>query len=63
MAPVRWTPMGHLRSVQEELNRLFHEFFRSGCAVGSMMSATCASTSAVTAPGPICRTASAYRRP
>jgi HSP20 family protein len=30
MAPVRWTPMGHLRSVQEEMNRLFHEYFRGG---------------------------------
>ncbi len=30
MALVRWTPMGHLRSFQEEMNRMFHEFFRSG---------------------------------
>jgi HSP20 family protein len=30
MALVRWTPMGHLRSFQEEMNRMFHEFFRGG---------------------------------
>ena len=28
MALVRWTPMGHLRSFQEEMNRMFNEFFR-----------------------------------
>jgi HSP20 family protein len=32
MALVRWTPMGHLRSFQEEMNRMFSEFFRSGNA-------------------------------
>ncbi|MDQ3830584.1 MAG: Hsp20/alpha crystallin family protein [Candidatus Tectomicrobia bacterium] len=30
MALVRWTPRGPLRSVQEELNRLCHEFSRGG---------------------------------
>ena len=30
MAVARWTPMGHLPSFQEEMNRLFHEFFRGG---------------------------------
>ena len=30
MAVVRWTPMGPLRSFQEEMNRMFNEFFRSG---------------------------------
>jgi HSP20 family protein len=30
MAVVRWTPMGHLRSFQEEMNRMFNEFFRGG---------------------------------
>ena len=30
MALVRWTPMGHLPSFQEEMNRLFNEFFRGG---------------------------------
>jgi HSP20 family protein len=30
MALVRWTPAGHLQSFQEEMNRLFHEFFRGG---------------------------------
>jgi HSP20 family protein len=30
MALARWTPMGHLQSFQEEMNRLFHEFFRGG---------------------------------
>jgi HSP20 family protein len=30
MAVVRWTPMGNLRSFQEEMNRMFHEFFRGG---------------------------------
>jgi HSP20 family protein len=30
MAVVRWTPMRHLLSFQEEMNRMFNEFFRSG---------------------------------
>jgi HSP20 family protein len=30
MAVVRWTPMGHLRSFQEEMNRMFNECFRGG---------------------------------
>ena len=30
MALARWTPMGNLPSFQEEMNRLFHEFFRGG---------------------------------
>ena len=30
MALVRWTPMGNLQSFQEEMNRMFHEFFRGG---------------------------------
>jgi len=30
MALARWTPMGHLPAFQEEMNRLFHEFFRGG---------------------------------
>ncbi len=30
MALVRWTPMGNLQSFQNEMNRLFNEFFRGG---------------------------------
>src|SRR5919109_3812616 len=30
MALVRWTPMHSLLSFQEEMNRMFNEFFRSG---------------------------------
>jgi HSP20 family protein len=30
MALVRWTPMRNLLSFQEEMNRMFNEFFRSG---------------------------------
>lgn len=30
MALVRWNPMRNLLSLQEEMNRLFDEFFRSG---------------------------------
>ena len=30
MALARWTPAGHLQSFQEELNRMFSEFFRGG---------------------------------
>lgn len=30
MAVVRWTPMRHVQSFQEEMNRLFQEFFRGG---------------------------------
>ena len=30
MAVVRWTPAAHLQSFQEEMNRLFNEFFRGG---------------------------------
>jgi HSP20 family protein len=30
MALAQWTPMGNLQSFQEEMNRLFHEFFRGG---------------------------------
>ncbi len=30
MALARWTPMGHLPAFQEEMNRLFNEFFRGG---------------------------------
>ena len=30
MALARWTPMGHLPAFQEEMNRLFDEFFRGG---------------------------------
>ncbi len=30
MALARWTPMGNLQSFQEEMNRMFHEFFRGG---------------------------------
>ena len=30
MAVVRWTPAAHLHSFQEEMNRLFNEFFRGG---------------------------------
>ncbi len=30
MALARWTPMGHLQSFQEEMNRLFHDFLRGG---------------------------------
>ena len=30
MAVVRWTPIRNLQSFQEEMNRMFHEFFRGG---------------------------------
>ena len=30
MALAPWTPMGNLQSVQEEMNRMFNEFFRGG---------------------------------
>jgi HSP20 family protein len=30
MALVRWTPMGNLQSFQNEMNRVFNEFFRGG---------------------------------
>ncbi len=30
MALARWTPMGNLPAFQEEMNRLFNEFFRGG---------------------------------
>jgi HSP20 family protein len=30
MALARWTPMGNLQSFQEEMNRMFNEFFRGG---------------------------------
>ena len=30
MALARWTPMGHLASFQDEMNRLFNQFFRGG---------------------------------
>jgi HSP20 family protein len=30
MALAQWTPMQNLRPLQEEMNRLFHEFVRSG---------------------------------
>jgi HSP20 family protein len=30
MALARWTPMGNLRSFQEEMNRMFNEFFQGG---------------------------------
>src|ERR671939_2151841 len=30
MALARWTPMGHLASFQDEMNRMFNQFFRSG---------------------------------
>jgi HSP20 family protein len=30
MAVARWTPLGNLQSFQEEMNRMFHEFFRGG---------------------------------
>ena len=30
MAVARWTPMAHLLPLQQEMNRVFHEFFRGG---------------------------------
>jgi HSP20 family protein len=30
MALARWTPMGNLASFQDEMNRMFHQFFRGG---------------------------------
>ena len=30
MALARWTPMRNLASFQDEMNRMFNEFFRSG---------------------------------
>jgi HSP20 family protein len=30
MALVRWTPMRNIQSFQEEMNRMFNEFFRGG---------------------------------
>ena len=30
MALARWIPAANLHSFQEEMNRLFHEFFRGG---------------------------------
>jgi HSP20 family protein len=30
MALARWTPMGNFQSFQDEMNRLFNEFFRGG---------------------------------
>jgi HSP20 family protein len=30
MALVRWTPMGNLASFQDEMNRVFNQFFRGG---------------------------------
>jgi HSP20 family protein len=30
MAIARWTPMGNLQSFQDEMNRLFNQFFRGG---------------------------------
>ena len=30
MALARWTPMGHLQSFQDEMNRMFNQFFRGG---------------------------------
>jgi HSP20 family protein len=30
MALARWTPMGNLQSFQNEMNRIFNEFFRGG---------------------------------
>jgi HSP20 family protein len=30
MALARWTPMGNLASFQDEMNRVFNDFFRSG---------------------------------
>jgi HSP20 family protein len=30
MALARWTPAAHLHSFQEEMNRIFNEFFRGG---------------------------------
>jgi HSP20 family protein len=30
MAIARWTPRGHLQSFQDEMNRMFNQFFRSG---------------------------------
>jgi hypothetical protein len=30
MAVARWTPMGNLASFQDEMNRLFNQFFRGG---------------------------------
>jgi HSP20 family protein len=30
MALARWTPMGNLQSFQDEMNRLFNQFFRGG---------------------------------
>jgi HSP20 family protein len=32
MAVVRWTPMGHLQSFQDEMNRMFNQFFRGSNA-------------------------------
>jgi HSP20 family protein len=30
MAVARWTPLGNLQSFQDEMNRMFHQFFRGG---------------------------------
>jgi HSP20 family protein len=30
MALARWTPMGNLQSFQDEMNRMFNQFFRGG---------------------------------
>jgi hypothetical protein len=30
MALARWTPMGNLKSFQDEMNRMFNQFFRGG---------------------------------
>jgi HSP20 family protein len=35
MAIARWTPMGHLQSFQDEMNRMFNQFFRGGGEEGS----------------------------
>jgi HSP20 family protein len=32
MAIARWTPMGHLQSFQDEMNRMFNQFFRGGAS-------------------------------
>jgi HSP20 family protein len=32
MAIARWTPMGHLQSFQDEMNRMFNQFFHGGAS-------------------------------
>src|SRR4029450_12320605 len=34
MAIARWTPIGHLQSFQDEMNRMFNQFFQSGTGEG-----------------------------